>query len=413
MLKPIGRKEVQALGELSYEKQRELLEAQKPELRASFARREDVRPEMLYFMADDPSPEVRRAIAQNPATPPHADLLLAQDADDEVRCEMARKIARLIPDLDETARARVRELTLQALETLAQDQLPRVRAIVAEELKHSRLAPMHVVQRLARDVEAVVSAPILEYSPLLSDADLREIIAAGCVSGALEAIARRAGLSEDVSDAVVATLDVPAVAALLSNASAQIREETLDAIVENAAEVESWHQPIVHRPELSLRAVRRISSFVASSLIAILAERHDLDDETAAELAAAARRRIEQAGGDLAEAEAERARKQFEAGRLDEEAIVEAVEAGRREFVLHALSLMSGLDIAAIDRLLRTKQPKAVVSLAWKAGLSMRFAIRLQLRLARIPPQQALQARNGTDFPLSREEMQWRLDAAA
>jgi uncharacterized protein (DUF2336 family) len=413
MLKPIGRKEVQALGELSYEKQRELLEAQKPELRASFARREDVRPEMLYFMADDPSPEVRRAIAQNPATPPHADLLLAQDADDEVRCEMARKIARLIPDLDETARARVRELTLQALETLAQDQLPRVRAIVAEELKHSRLAPMHVVQRLARDVEAVVSAPILEYSPLLSDADLREIIAAGCVSGALEAIARRAGLSEDVSDAVVATLDVPAVAALLSNASAQIREETLDAIVENAAEVESWHQPIVHRPELSLRAVRRISSFVASSLIAILAERHDLDDETAAELAAAARRRFEQAGGELAEAEAERARKQFEAGRLDEDAIVEAVEAGRREFVLHALSLMSGLDIAAIDRLLRTRQPKAVVSLAWKAGLSMRFAIRLQLRLARIPPQQALQARNGTDFPLSREEMQWRLDAAA
>ena len=414
MLKRIDRREeAPAPDELSYEDQRELLQAQRPELRASFAGRADVRPEMLYFLADDPAPEVRRAIARNPATPPHADLLLAQDADDEVRCEMARKIARLIPDLDEAARTRVRELTLQALETLAQDQLPRVRAIVSEELKHSRLAPVHVVQRLARDVESVVSAPILEYSPLLSDADLREIIAAGCVSGALEAIARRVGLSDDVSDAVVATLDVPAVAALLANGSAQIREETLDRIVENAAEVESWHQPLVHRPELSLRAVRRISTFVASSLIAILADRHDLDDETAAELAAAAKRRIEQAGGELAEAEAERARKQFEAGRLDEEAIAEAVEAGRREFVLHALSLTSGLELAAIDRLLRSKQPKPVVALAWKAGFSMRFAIRLQLRLARIPPQQALQARNGTDFPLSREEMQWRLDTAA
>jgi uncharacterized protein (DUF2336 family) len=389
MLKLFGRKGGSPAGALTYEEQRELVQAPEPSQRAELAGRGDVRPEMLYYLAADPSPEVRRALAQNPATPAHADLLLAQDEDDGVRCELARKIGRLIPDLDEAARARMREMTISALETLAQDQLPRVRAIVAEELKHSRVAP------------------------LLSDADLREIIAAGCASGALQAIARRAGLSEDVSDAVVATLDVPAVATLLANPSAQIREETLDRIVEGASSVEAWRQPLVHRPELSLRAVRRISSFVASSLIAILAERHDLDDETAAELAAAARRRIEQAGGELEEAEAERARKLFEEGRLDEEAVADAVEAGRREFVLHALALLSGLELAAVDRLLKARQPKPVVALAWKAGLSMRLAIRLQLRTARIPPQQAMQARNGTDFPLSREEMQWRLDAAA
>ena len=116
MLKLFGRREEEQAGDgLSYEAQRELLQAQEPAMRASFARREDARPEMLYFLADDPSPEVRRAIAQNHATPAHADLLLAQDPDDEVRCEMARKIARLIPDLDEAARTRVRELALQAL----------------------------------------------------------------------------------------------------------------------------------------------------------------------------------------------------------------------------------------------------------------------------------------------------------
>lgn len=413
MLKLFGRKAEAPANDLTYEEQRELVQAPQPRQRALLARRDDIRPEVLYYLAADPSAEVRRAIAQNPATPAQADMLLAQDDDDGVRCELARKIGRLIPDLDEPARLRMREMAIAALETLAQDQLPRVRAIVSDELKHSRLAPLHVVQRLARDVEAMVSAPILEYSPLLSDADLREIIAAGCASGALSAIARRAGLSEDVSDAVVATLDVPAVATLLANPSAQIREETLDRIVDGAAGVEAWHQPLVHRPELSLRAVRRISAFVASSLIAILADRHDLDDETAAELAAAAKRRIEQAGGELEEAEAERAQKLFEDGRLDEEALVEAVESGRREFVLHALSILSGLDLAAVDRLLKTKQAKPVVALAWKAGLSMRLAIRLQLRTARIPPQQALQARNGTDYPLSREEMQWRLDAAA
>jgi len=411
MLKMFGRKTEAA--DLTYEEQRDLVQAPKPGQRAALALRADTRPEVLYYLAADPSPEVRRAIAQNPSTPAQADMLLAQDADDGVRCELARKIGRLIPDLDDAARLRMREMAIAALETLAQDQLPRVRAIVSEEIKHSRFAPAHVVHRLARDLEAVVSAPILEYSPLLSDADLREVIAAGCASGALQAIARRAGLSEDVSDAVVATLDVPAVATLLANPSAQIREETLDRIVDGASSVESWHQPLVHRPELSMRAVRRISAFVASSLIAILAERHDLDDETASELAAAAKRRVEEAEGELEAEESGRARKLFDEGRLDEEAVSEAIESGRRRFVLEALSLLSGIDLDGVERLLRTRQAKPVVALAWKAGLSMRLAIRLQIRIAKIAPPQALQAKNGLDYPLTREEMQWRLDAAA
>src|SRR5690606_34919640 len=106
MLKLFGRKEDPGTP-LSYEEQRELVQSPEPGQRASLARRADARPEMLFYLADDPSPEVRRAIAQNPATPAQADLLLAQDADEEVRCQLARKIARLIPDLNETERARV------------------------------------------------------------------------------------------------------------------------------------------------------------------------------------------------------------------------------------------------------------------------------------------------------------------
>ncbi|MFX5252870.1 DUF2336 domain-containing protein, partial [Acinetobacter baumannii] len=83
-------------------------------------------------------------------------------------------------------------------------------------------------------------------------------------------------LSYNVSDAVVATLDGPAVATLLANKSAQVREETLDTIIEHAASMENWHKPLVMRAELSLRAMRRIAGFVAASLIDELVDRHKL-----------------------------------------------------------------------------------------------------------------------------------------
>ena len=153
------------------------------------------------------------------------------------------------------------------MERLANDALPRVRAILAEEIKSARDVPAHIVKRLAHDVELIVSAPVLEYSPLLSDDDLIEIIAGARVEGKLAAIARRAIVGAGVSDAIVATLDVSAVAALLANPNAQIREDTLDRVLESAAEVEAWHLPVVLRADLSLRAVRRIAGFVASSLL--------------------------------------------------------------------------------------------------------------------------------------------------
>ena len=48
------------------------------------------------------------------------------------------------------------------------------------------------------------------------------------------AISRRVALGQDVADAIVDTGDIEAVAELLGNASAQIREETLDRIVDQA-----------------------------------------------------------------------------------------------------------------------------------------------------------------------------------
>src|SRR6185436_2370558 len=240
---------------MSYEEARAALETHAHKARLFLSKQTEVEPEILYYLATDEAVEVRRCVAANPATPHKANHLLTRDADDDVRCELAKKIGRLVPGLEPEESHRLREHAIEVMERLANDALPRVRAILAEEIKAARNIPAHIVRRLAHDVELIVSAPVLEYSPLLSDDDLVEIIAGARVEGKLSAIARRASVGTKVADAIVASLDVSAVAALLANPNAQIREDALDRVLENAAEVEDWHMPMVLRADLSVRAV--------------------------------------------------------------------------------------------------------------------------------------------------------------
>jgi uncharacterized protein (DUF2336 family) len=390
---------------MDYGAQKNLLAGAGLEARLQLAQASGTRPEILYFLSGDQASEVRQAVAANPATPARADEVLVEDADEEVRGDLALKIARLLPDMPDDEQEKVRELTFEMLRRLASDQLPRVRAMLSEELKSSRHVPHAIVRRLALDVAVIVSAPVLEYSPLLSDADLMEVIAAGCAGDALCAIAKRARVSEDVADAVVATLDVPAVATLLANKKASVREATLDKVAENAADVRAWHEPVVMRPELSIRALRRVAGFVASSLLEKLAQRNDLDRETTRFLTERLKDRIAESEGEVQEAERQQARVLDQRMLLDDEALEQAVLSGRHDFVLEALALRAELDADLVRKIIASASAKAITALAWKARLSMRAAIQIQSRTAHIPPKKLLNARHGTDYPMSEAEM--------
>lgn len=404
-------------GALDYEKAKKLAGAKSPRARRDLAGRADAQPEILYFLADDSDVGVRRAVAANAATPPHAGLLLAADGDVEVRCNLAHRIGRLAPQLDEAERHRIGAVVGDVLDRLARDQLPRVRRIIAEELKEAANVPPALIQRLARDADSGVASPLLEFSPLLDDDVLLEILREAPAPEALAAISRRPTVNAPVSDAVVASGDERAIAALLSNPSAQIREETLDGLVDRAERITSWQAPLVRRPTLSPRAVRRLTEFVADSLLAELERRRDLDAETAQAVSAALRRRLEDdsrspdaAEGSPAETGEDGAARLHADGALSEEAIAGALGAGDRAFVLKALSLLAGLPPEVVSKAVSMGSAKGVTAIAWQAGLGMRTAVQLQLRLARVPPPKVLQARDGTDYPLSENEMRWQVE---
>ncbi|HWD27008.1 MAG TPA: DUF2336 domain-containing protein [Rhizomicrobium sp.] len=398
---------------LTRERALALLEQRSQIAQHDLAGRTDAGGEVLDYLAQNGAPATRRAVAANTAAPARTNRHLADDLDDEVRCELARKIARLMPNLSDEESAHVRGLTIETLERLAKDQAAHVRAVLADEIKTMDCIPRFIVLTLARDVENLVAAPILEYSPLLSDTDLMEIIAAAKAEEVLAAIARRRPVSQKVADAIVSSLDIPAIASLIANPDASIREKTLDALAQQAEKIQSWHVPLVLRADLSKRAIWRIASFVGSSLIEQLVTRYGLDDEIGQRLNKELRSRLQdERGGETAAAPDNAAREVAAAraaGKLDEVFVDQAAQAGQREAVMLALGLLAHVPEAKVRKIFDARLAKPVTALVWRAGLSMRLAFKIQSFVLRLPTAELLPARAGVHFPMTEDEMRWHL----
>lgn len=377
---------------------------------AELAAKTDAGPDVLHYLAENGSPVVRAAVAANPAAAAHTNRYLADDEDEDVRVELARKIARLMPGLSTRENDRVLALTIETLECLARDAAVRVRAILAEEVKALDCIPKQVALTLARDLNAIVAVPILQYSPLLSDTDLIEVIACAQVQEVLTAIASRAPVREAVSDRLVQSLDVPSVAALLVNRDAKIRKETMDRIIDQAEEVSAWHMPLALRADLSARAIRRIGALVGASILERLAARHDLSEATRTHLNRELRARLAEAPSEPdTVSPAELVAEAHKAGRLDGAFVEQAALGGKRDLVITALSQIANVSELTVKKILNAGSAKPIISLVWHAHLSMRVAFKIQTEIMKLPGRDLLPARGGIGFPLTKEEMRWHL----
>lgn len=402
---------------ISYEDSKTLAKMPDAKLRRALAEHPDTRPEVLYYLAEDEDVAVRQAIAENDRTPRQADLLLTKDEEEHVRAALAEKVARLTPTLSSGDKSAVYDATVAVLENLARDQVARVRALLAEALKDVAEAPQGVILDLARDSEIMVSAPVLQFSPVLTDDDLLSIVRSGAVQDAIAAISKRKNVASGVADAVVEHGDEKTIAILLGNTSAQIREETLDALVERAPKNPTWHAPLVARPILPLRAAAKLAGFVADTLLDRLRNRTDLPQDVVEAVAEAVSERLAReapeaedpdwAADDVSEEEIERL---YKKGKLTADAILDAIEEGRKRFAEMALAKCAGLERTTVARAVAQKSAKGLLSLVWKAGFSPEEAVAVQIRLAGIPPDDAVGADEDGNWPLSDDDMEWQLE---
>lgn len=358
------------------------------------------------------SDQERMSLAKNPKASNEIICYMAvKDNNADIRLTLAGRLVSLLPDLSKDKHSSLYKYAVEALGVLALDEVLKIRVVLSSVLKDYADAPPDVVGKLARDLEREVSEPILKFCLALPDKDLLEILKAHPAEWAVQAIASRPKLSQMVSGAVIETEDREAGRILIENKGADLSYDDLKLIVERAKDYPEWQKPIAMRKNISAELAKELIGFVDQSVKNILLERTDFSVDLTEELTEIVKRRKKFADRMNMEGSAEdRVLSYLREGKLDDEAIGDALAVRDKEFVVVAFSALLKTSKINVQKVCEMKSAKSLVAICWKAGFSMRTCLKIQQEMAQIPHKELIYPRGGTDYPLPPEDMNWQLD---
>lgn len=144
------------------------------------------------------------------------------------------------------------------------------RVHVAKLLAPLERAPGTVVVKLAND-DIEVAKPLLEFSNVLSDDDLIDIVSSQSEAHRI-AIAGRNNVPDRVGEAIVEHGERSSVVRLMRNASAELDKGTLEKLVERAARDVEIAADLRNRPEIDWKSLRGEIDSVANKVLETLGE---------------------------------------------------------------------------------------------------------------------------------------------
>ncbi|HVJ53244.1 MAG TPA: DUF2336 domain-containing protein [Aliidongia sp.] len=216
-----------------------------------------------------------------------------------------RDVAALLSDVSAPESAAVRlgskvaEGTLTPAERVAAEQVLRVmldgaalkiRQILAETLKESPFMPHDVAMMLANDVDAV-AVPVLQFSSVLTDEDLIEIVRAGS-PGKQIAIAGRPAVSPAVAGELLDTGNSRAAVTLVGNPGATLNADHLEIAVNRYGSDPRMAESLQKRPDLPINVAERLVAFTVESLRAYISKRTDLSEPAITQLVLQTREQV-------------------------------------------------------------------------------------------------------------------------
>lgn len=213
---------------------------------------------------------------------------LLSDPSVDARVDTAAKVA----DAFEASQLsdKERELANQIFRIMAKDAEVMVRSTLAHHLKSNPDLPKDVALAMARDVEAV-SLPVLEFSSVLDDADLIEIVRSSNADKQ-KAVARRESVSVNVANALIDHGKSPGVVAeLMNNKTAQVGEAEFAKALKKHGDDPAVANSVASRPQLPITIAERVVSMVSERLRDFLLSKHEISVEAATDIVLQARER--------------------------------------------------------------------------------------------------------------------------
>jgi len=189
--------------------------------------------------------------------------LLENPNDSETKIRVIKKLSRQYNSSD-FSKSQL-DLAEQIFRLLISYAETEVKKVLSENLMSNSMVPQDVVLSLAKDVEEV-ALPIIEFSDVLTDEDLIEIIKTTEKIACQIAIANRGKISEIVSGALVETNNEEVVDNLLQNENATISESSYEKLVINFPRSERIVSSMIKRGSLSKNIIDRMTLTVSSAI---------------------------------------------------------------------------------------------------------------------------------------------------
>ena len=173
------------------------------------------------------------------------------------RCQMLRQITSLfLADADRLSEPQVAVFDEVLTRLMAGIEMQTL-VHLSRTLADLPWAPKESIHRLARHEEALVAAPVLRGSGLLSERELVEI-ANGRSQQHLLAISGRKHLSDTVTDALLKRCDTAARRLLARNAGARFSSTGFLALVAAAKRDDDIADSLVLRPDMPIEMLREL-----------------------------------------------------------------------------------------------------------------------------------------------------------
>lgn len=202
---------------------------------------------------------------------------LAEDKSPTQRKFLYERIGDFLSNDEEDFSRAERELMADILCRITADVEKSVRSAFSKKISKNKDIPHDLVVFLANE-EFDVAHPILTDCGLLEEDDLIKVIHTRTTQHQL-AIAARENISEDISRALCDTENEEVCVQLLTNLTAAIPEEILEALSDRARTITTFQKPLLQRPFLPEHIAIRMYQWVSIALREYITEQFDIDPE--------------------------------------------------------------------------------------------------------------------------------------
>ena len=285
----------------------------------------------LYQLARERSPEGRRRFAT----------------------AMTEMVSSKFPDM----RAEERAIAFDILERTIHDLEMSLRKTLSECLAKTPNVPRVLAKLLAND-SIEVAYPILTMSDALLDEDLIEVIRNRTYEHQL-AVTLRPSLTEEVSDALVATGREGVIRGLLLNPNARISSATIQYLVEESRRNDSYQQPLLGRSDLPSALAQRMFGWVSTALRQYILDNYRVDPEyvnQVLEKAVAEEIKAARGSGNRRPSQAQAVVQQLDKdGKVDLDLLVRALKEGEVPIFLALFERLTRLDSLLVMRLMQER----------------------------------------------------------